>query len=205
MYHSVRKFSTTPAVAGKLVRTPIALFGTEGRYATALYSAASKEKKLDAVEKEITFLQNAVTKDKKFADFILNPILKKQLKKDAILAALRKQNASKITENFCQILTDNGRLNKLNGIANAFLRIMSAHRGEVLCEIISAKALDEAMKNELTAALKGFLKQGEVLKVEMKVDPSIIGGLIVSIGDKHLDMSFSSRIKTYTGLLKQAV
>uniref|UniRef100_A0A646QIR3 Oligomycin sensitivity conferral protein n=1 Tax=Hemiscolopendra marginata TaxID=943146 RepID=A0A646QIR3_9MYRI len=205
MFGSVRKFSTTSAVAAKLAKTPLAVFGTEGRYATALYSAASKEKKLDAVEKELTFLQNALAKDKKFSDFILNPTLKKQLKKDALLAALRKQNATKLTENFCQILTDNGRLNKLSAIVNVFLRLMSAHRGDILCEITSAKALDEPTKNELTTALKGFLKSGENLKLELKVDPSIIGGLVVSIGDKHVDMSLATKIKTYTALLKEGI
>lgn len=65
--------------------------------------------------------------------------------------------------------------------------------------------LDAAMKKELEASLKSFLKKGESLQLTMKVDPAIIGGMIVSIGDKYADMSMASKIKKFTSLLEQAV
>ncbi|KAH6929192.1 hypothetical protein HPB50_024102 [Hyalomma asiaticum] len=65
--------------------------------------------------------------------------------------------------------------------------------------------LDAAMDKELESALKAFLKKGEVLVITKKVDPSIMGGMLVSIGDKFVDMSIATKVKTYTGILKQAV
>lgn len=72
----VRQFSTSAARA-KLVQAPIQIYGLEGRYAHALYSAASKEKKLDAVEKELNGFRDLVNKDKKLADYIGNPTINK--------------------------------------------------------------------------------------------------------------------------------
>lgn len=69
----------------------------------------------------------------------------------------------------------------------------------------SAQALDAATHKELEATLKAFVKSGQVIKLTTKVDPSIIGGMLVSIGDKYVDMSMSSKINRYTSLLQEAV
>ena len=65
--------------------------------------------------------------------------------------------------------------------------------------------LDAALQQELDAALKAFVKSGQVIKITSRVDPSIIGGMIVSIGDKYVDMSTASKVKRYTDLIKAAV
>jgi F-type H+-transporting ATPase subunit O len=61
------------------------------------------------------------------------------------------------------------------------------------------------LKAELETALKSFLKQGQKLLLTVKVDPAIIGGLVVSIGDKYVDMSIASKIKKYTDIITAAV
>jgi F-type H+-transporting ATPase subunit O len=65
--------------------------------------------------------------------------------------------------------------------------------------------LDNALKTELEAALKSFLKQEQKLLLTVKIDPAIIGGMIVSIGDKYVDMSIASKIKKYTDIITAAV
>ena len=65
--------------------------------------------------------------------------------------------------------------------------------------------MDAKESKALDTALRGFLKKGESLLLETVVDPSLIGGMRVNIGDKYVDMSMASKIKTYTALLKQAV
>ncbi|KAG0412431.1 hypothetical protein HPB47_010442, partial [Ixodes persulcatus] len=103
------------------------------------------------------------------------------------------------------VLCDNGRARDVRGVISAFSRIMGAVRGEVLCEVVTAKPLDAAAEKDLEAALQMFLKKGQVLLISKTVDPSILGGMLVSIGDKFVDMSISSKVKAYTALLKQAV
>ncbi|XP_037775209.1 ATP synthase subunit O, mitochondrial-like [Penaeus monodon] len=199
-----RSFSTSVATR-QLVQPPVQVFGVEGRYATALYSAAMKKKSLDAVDKDIKELSGLLKTDPQLKDFLTNPLLSKDLKKEAINSVLAKKNASPLTVNLFGALAENGRLASVDGVLNSFGVIMAAVRGEVICEVTTAKPLDAAMKKELEASLKAFLKKGESLQLTMKVDPSIIGGMIVSIGDKYADMSMASKIKKFTSLLEQAV
>jgi len=73
--------STSRSRLAQLVQSPVPVFGIEGRYAHALYSAASKSKKLDAVEKDMQKLEGFMASDAKFAAFVADPSLKKQQKK----------------------------------------------------------------------------------------------------------------------------
>jgi len=200
-----RSFSTSQVHCDKLVKTPVPMFGIEGRYVAALYSAASKQKKLDVVEKDLKQIQGLLKTDKRLADFVFDPSIKKNIKRDALTDGLKKKNYSPLTANFFGALAENGRLKNIKSILNKFDIIMCAHRGEVLCEIVSAKALDEATLKEVTTALQGFAKKGEILKISAKVDPSIIGGLIVSIGDRFADMSLATKIKQYSKVVQQPV
>ncbi|CAH2219222.1 ATP synthase subunit O, mitochondrial [Pelobates cultripes] len=199
----VRAFSTS-AVRPALVRPPIQIFGLEGRYATALYSAASKEKKLDQVEKELTRI-SAVIKEPKISGIIINPHIKRVLKQKALSEILAKEKLSPITSNFINLLAENGRLRKTSDIFSAFAKMMSAHRGEVLCSVTTSSPLDEANLTELKTALNGFLAKGEILKLETKTDSSILGGMIVSIGDKYVDMSTKAKIQKLSKIMKDTV
>lgn len=196
----VRSLSTS-VVGHQMVKPPIQVFGLDGRYANALYSAASKTKLLDAVEKELVKLQTTLKTDTRFNEFVLNPTLKRQLKVEAVKQIASKIQLSPPSTNLLGLLAENGRLKNLNGVINLFKTIMAAHRGDLPCEVITAKPLDDATKQELQAALKAFAKKGEHIQLEIKVDPAIIGGMIVSIGDKYVDMSISSKVKKYTELI----
>lgn len=83
---------STSSAAAQLVKPPVQVFGLEGRYASALYSAASKSKSLDAVEKELSQFQKSIKSDPKVKEFIINPTLKRNLKVDAL-----KQVAVKVS------------------------------------------------------------------------------------------------------------
>lgn len=65
--------------------------------------------------------------------------------------------------------------------------------------------MDDETKKQLETILKAFAKKGENIILELKVDPAIIGGMIVSIGDNYVDMSVSSKIKKYTDIITEAV
>lgn len=80
---------------------------------------------------------------------------------------------------------------------------MRSHRNELQCTVTSAAPLDKTTLEQLAKSLKGFAGQGENLKIGTKVDPKIIGGLIVEVGDKFVDMSIASRVKTLTQQLLQ--
>ncbi|XP_047515353.1 ATP synthase subunit O, mitochondrial [Pieris napi] len=199
----VRSLSTSSAAA-QLVKAPVQVFGIDGRYATALYSAASKSKSLDTVEKELVHFQKSIKSDAKLKEFLLNPVLKRSIKSEALKHLASKTSMSPNTGNLLSLLAENGRLGKLDTIINAFKIIMAAHRGEVTCEVITAKPLDAGQKQNLEAALKKFLKGNESLQLTASVDPSLIGGMVVSIGDRYVDMSVASKVKKYSELISTA-
>jgi len=195
-----RNISST-SVAQQLVKPPIQVFGIEGRYATALFSAASKQKCLDAVERDLVSFQAAMKKDPKLRDIIINPTIKRSLKASALKDGSAQVKFSPASGFLLEMLAENGRLKKLDAVINAFKLIMSAHRGEIVCEVITAKPLEASQRKELESSLKKFVKSNETIQLTAKVDPDIIGGMIVSIGDKYVDMSVASKVKKYTDLI----
>ena len=112
------------------------------------------------------------------------------------------------------------RASYIGAVVSSYGTLMAAHRGEVVCQVTTAKPLDAAMVKEVEGALKGFLKGNEKALINYAVDPSLIGGMVgmirsplvnsiifpqvVSIGDKFADMSMSSKLKKYSELIKGA-
>jgi F-type H+-transporting ATPase subunit O len=199
----VRQFSTTSA-RDALVRAPVAVYGIEGRYATALYSAAHKQKALDAVEKDLVAFADVLKKDSRLAEFLYDPSVQKSIKNDGIIGVADKMKLNPLSKNLLLAVAENNRYSFLPAISSAFSTIMAAHRGEVVCEITTAKALDAGMAKEVEGALAGFLKKGEKALITYKVDAAIIGGMVVSIGDKFCDMSMATKLNKYSELLKAA-
>lgn len=126
----VRSFSTGN-VSQQLIKPPVQVFGIEGRYATALYSAATKQKSLDGVQKDLAKVQQAMKSDAGLREFILNPTIKRKDKAEGLKAVASKISLNPQTSFLLQIMAENGRLKKLDAVVNAFSTIMAAHRGEV--------------------------------------------------------------------------
>lgn len=134
-----------------------------------------------------------------------NPSIKRRDKVEALKAIGKKVNLSSETVNVLGVLAENGRLSLVNSVINTFKLFMAANRGEVPCEVITAKPLDNETTSKLQAALKGFLNKGESILLTSKTDPSIIGGMIISIGDKYIDMSVASKVKKYSDIIADTV
>ena len=103
------------------------------------------------------------------------------------------------------MLADNGRLGRLQGIAKAFGEIMSAHKGEVSASVTTAKPLSAAELKDLTSVLGTFLKKGNKLQLESKVDAHLIGGMVVVLGDRYIDLSIASKLKTFENIVKETL
>merc|ERR1719233_1358915 len=119
----VRQFSTSSAGA-QLVKPPIQVYGLGGRYAHALYSAASKEKTLDAVDKEIRQVEEGLKKNAKLSEFITNPVIHRQNKISVLKDFMTSQKISNTTINFMAVLAENNRLGKIKDVFSAWGRIM---------------------------------------------------------------------------------
>uniref|UniRef100_A0A914W7L8 ATP synthase peripheral stalk subunit OSCP, mitochondrial n=2 Tax=Plectus sambesii TaxID=2011161 RepID=A0A914W7L8_9BILA len=120
-------------------------------------------------------------------------------------AISKKLGLSETSQNFLTVVAENGKLKKLQAMIRSYEGIMSAHRGELFCSVITAKPLDANMTKELNEALQSFAKAGQKLHVTTSVDPALLGGMIVNVGDKYVDMSLASKIKKYTSVLKSSI
>ncbi|XP_032973508.1 ATP synthase subunit O, mitochondrial-like [Rhinolophus ferrumequinum] len=192
----VRCFSTSVVRPfTKLVRPPLQI------HATAAYSTASKQNKLEQVEKELLTVAQLL-KEPKVAASIMNPYVKCSVKVKTLNDMTAKEKFSPLTCNVMNLLAENGRLNNTPGVITAFCT-MSVHRGEAPCSVTTTSLLGEATLSELKTVLKSFLSKNQVLKLEVKTDPSIMGGMIIHIGEKYVDMSAKTEIQKLSRVMQE--
>ncbi|KAI0198717.1 OSCP-domain-containing protein [Astrocystis sublimbata] len=201
---SVRSYAA--AAATQEVKPPVSVYGLDGTYATALYTAAVKTSTLDPTARALSALGDLYTKDAKLASVLATPTLTGG-DKSAIVAELQKSigsaGSSETIKNFLSALAENNRLGLLKDVCDKFAVILSASRGEVEMTVTSAQQLDNKTLNRLeTAVAKSqYVGQGKKLKVTNEVNPDILGGLVVEIGDRTIDLSVSSKIAKMNKLL----
>merc|ERR1712141_29777 len=200
-----RQFSVSSVVRDELAKPPLQLYGMDGRYAHALYSAAFKKKSLEKVEKDVDRMKELIKQDKLLSAFISDPVINKNHKKNVLDKALKENKFDDLIINMFGALAENSRLGTTPEILTAFSKLMRSHRGEVDCTITTAKAIESGQLKDLTAALGGFVKKNETLKIETKTDASLIGGMVVDIGEYHIDMSIASKVKKITNKLRDSL
>ncbi|KAK7978296.1 hypothetical protein PG996_004341 [Apiospora saccharicola] len=195
------------AAAAQEVRPPIAVYGLDGTYASALYTAAVKSSSLDPTAKALSNLANLVEKDAKLATILSTPTLSDS-DKSAIVTELQKTaGSSETVKNFLDTLAHYNRLSILKGVSEKFAQLMAASRGEVEMTVRSATQLDSRTLSRLeTAVAKSqYVGQGKKIKLTNEVNPDIVGGLIVEIGDRTIDLSVSSKIAKMNKLLSDTL
>jgi len=198
---SLRTFATSTAHRS-LEQAPIKVFGVEGRYAHALFSAASKNGTLDAAEQELNAVQALFDGEAALAEYCNDPTINKFEKRDVVVDVLKASNFSDLTVNFVGVIAEENRLSRSKGITKAFNTIMRARRGEVDCKITSAKPLDDAALGQLRSTLQKFVKPTETLVIETDTNPDIIGGVVVNLGEYYIDMSTATKVKRISAALK---
>jgi F-type H+-transporting ATPase subunit delta len=171
-----------------------------GRYATALFQLARDEKKLEAVGGSLDALKRALAESADFRELTMSPLVSRNEATRAVAAAAGAMNLDPITSNFLGVLAQNRRLSQLGSIIRAFNLLWAAHRGETTAEVISAHPLDD----EQVAALKQNLRarMGRDIAVDLNVDPSILGGLVVKIGSQMIDGSIRTKLNSLAQAMK---
>lgn len=200
---SVRSY----AAAANDGQPPIALFGVDGTYASALYSAAAKGGQLDAVASSLARLQTTLKNDARVSALVGNPTLNNEDKKVIVEVLSKAIGGDKSVTNLLKVMAENNRLALLPQVGDAFAQLISAQKGEVEVTITSAQPLDSKVLKQLEGSISKskFAGQGKKLKVENKVNPEILGGLVVEIGDRTIDTSTKNRITRLNKILTDAV
>ncbi|KKC24496.1 F0F1 ATP synthase subunit delta [Sphingomonas sp. SRS2] len=171
-----------------------------GRYATALFGLARDEKALDAVSASLATLKAALADSDDLRKLTTSPVVSRAQATKAVAAAASVMGIDPLTTKFLGVLAQNRRLGQLGATIRAFGQLAAAHRGETTAEVTSAHPLTATQVKALKAKLKTELARE--VAVELTVDPSILGGLIVKIGSRQIDGSIRSKLNTLAIAMK---
>ena len=199
------------ATAERTITLPTQVSGINGTYAAALYTATSKKapNSLESIERAVVGLRNMADGDVKVSGILANPSLSSQDKKVIVDVLTRTVGESDrdIVRSFLDTVGANNRFSHLSGIVGEFERLMRARKGEVDVVITSATQLDHRTLARLESAIgkSQFIGQGKKIRMQNKVNESILGGLIVEIGDRTIDTSVGARLTKLNQLLHDSL
>ncbi|WP_070155395.1 F0F1 ATP synthase subunit delta [Sphingobium phenoxybenzoativorans] len=171
-----------------------------GRYALALFELARDGKSLDSVGDSLGALKAALTQALDFKALINNPLIGRKAATQAVAAVASSMGIDQLTAKFLGVLAQNRRLSQLPAVIRAYETLLSNHKGEARAEVTSAHALT---KTQITALQKSLrARVGRDVAVDAKVDPAILGGLVVKIGSQMIDSSIRTRLNTLAMAMK---
>jgi F-type H+-transporting ATPase subunit delta len=166
--------------------------GLAGRYALALLELAEEKKALDAVADDFRALKGVLADSEDLQRLIHSPLFGREQQTKAMVAILEKAGANDLTKRFVQGVGQNRRLFALSDMITAYLNELARRRGEITAEVTAARELTDAQKDKLVETLKKAA--GAKVQVDVKVDPSLLGGLIVKVGSRMIDGSLKTKL-----------
>ncbi len=171
-----------------------------GRYATALFELARDSKRIDTVEASLATVRAALDQSADFKALTTSPLIARGAATNAVAAVAAVLKLDTTTGNFLGVLAQNRRLNQIPAIIRAFRQLAAAHRGETTAEVVSAHPLDAAQVDALKQQLRLYV--GRDVNIDLSVDPSLLGGLVVKIGSKMIDSSIKTRLNSLAHAMK---
>ena len=163
-----------------------------GRYASALFELATELNKTREVESDLAKFQSLYDASEDLTRMVRSPVISADEQANAVSAILTKVQADPVSINFFKLLARNRRLFAAPDMIKSFRAIAARARGEVTAEVASAVALNDPQVAELKRTLKE--KVGKDVTLSQRVDPSLLGGLIVKIGSRMIDSSLKTKL-----------
>jgi len=173
-----------------------------GRYAVALFDLASEAGTVSAVESDLDRLDSAVHESRELAALLRNPEISRDQFSRLMVGMAEYLGLSALTAKFLGVLASNRRVSEIPAVIRAFRMIAANQRGEVQAEVASAHPLSESQIATLEAKLRA--REGRTVKLTSKVDPSLLGGLVVTIGSQRIDSSIRTRLHSLAQAMKTA-
>ena len=176
--------------------------GLVDRYAAALYSHAGDMNALDAVVAEMDTLGRTIDASADLRRLLGSPLVDINTAQKAARTVLQTQGFGKIVQDFVGVVASNRRLSALRSIIVAFAALVAEKRGVVVAEVDSAHPLTDVQEQQLRARLieAGYSN----VNIVKRVDPSLLGGLVVKIGARLYDTSLKSRLQRLQYAMKGA-
>ncbi len=176
--------------------------GVSGRYATALFELARDEKSIDAVKADLDRFDGLLNDIADLKRLVRSPVFSADAQSRALTAVLDKAGITGISANFLKVLTANRRLFAVADVIRAFRALVAKFRGEASADVTVAETLSDKNLDALKSALNSVT--GKDVTLNVKVDPSIIGGLVVKLGSRMVDSSLRTKLNSIKHAMKEA-
>ncbi len=176
--------------------------GVAGRYATALFDLARDANTIDAVKADLERFDALIGESPDLARLVRSPVFSADEQLNALSAVLERAGIGGLSAQFLKLVTKNRRLFAVQDMVRAFRGLVALHKGETTAEVTVA----EDLKDDHVAALRNALKavSGKEVDLKIKVDPAIIGGLVVKLGSRMVDSSLRTKLNSIKHAMKEA-
>ncbi len=173
-----------------------------GRYATALFDLARETNAIDAVQADLERFDALVAESADLLRLVRSPAFSAEEQLQALSAVLDRAGIGGLAAKFLKLVTTNRRLFAVRDMIRGFRELVAEHKGEATAQVTVA----EQLKDEHVAALRTALKavSGKDVDLDIKVDPAVIGGLIVKLGSRMVDSSLRTKLNSIKHAMKEA-
>jgi F-type H+-transporting ATPase subunit delta len=173
-----------------------------GRYATALFDLAKEANAIDAVQADLARFDALVDDSADLLRLVRSPAFSTDEQLKALTAVLDRAGIGGLAGNFLKLVTSNRRLFAVRDMIRAFGELVAQHKGEATAQVTVAEQLKDEHVQALRSALKAV--SGKNVTLDIKVDPAIIGGLVVKLGSRMVDSSLRTKLNAIKHAMKEA-
>jgi len=176
--------------------------GMAGRYATALFELAAEANAVDAVKADLDRFDALIGESADLNRLVRSPVFSADEQLKALAAVLDRAGIGGLAAQFLKLVTSNRRLFAARDMIKAFRAIVARHKGEATAAVTVAEPLKDEHVEALRAALKAV--SGKDVALDIKIDPAIIGGLVVKLGSRMVDTSLRTKLNAIKHAMKEA-
>lgn len=176
--------------------------GVSGRYATALFELARDEKSVDAVKADLDKFEAMLNGSADLKRLVRSPIFGADVQGKALASILDDAKITGISAKFLKLLTANRRLFAVSDVIRAFRALVAKFKDEATADVTVAEPLSDKNLDALKTALKSVT--GKDVALNVKIDPAIIGGLVVKLGSRMVDSSLRTKLNSIKHAMKEA-
>lgn len=175
--------------------------GLAGRYATALFELACEKNTQDAVEKSLDLLDEAIRTNDDLREAVHSPLYPREEQAAALTALCDAMGLRPLVRNIVGVMAHKRRLFVLPAMIAAYRQLMAEHRGEVTADVTAARLLSDTQVEALRQTLAEA--SGRQVKMNIVIDPDLIGGLIVKLGSRMVDTSIRAKLQGLQSAMKE--
>jgi F-type H+-transporting ATPase subunit delta len=172
-----------------------------GRYATALFELTLETNTIDAVLADLQKFDALLTESPDLTRLVRSPVFTADAQSKALAAVLDKAGIGGLAAQLLKVVAANRRLFAVRDVIKAYAALVARHRGEVSAQVTVAEPLSDAHRDEIKNTLNTVT--GKDVRVDVKVDPSIIGGLVVKLGSRMVDSSLRTKLNALKHAMKE--